>query len=74
MLGMDFHKKDFVKITHIRRVIILVGQLQWRVAKLEKLYSTLQQFERDNKLLKHDNAILKVKLDKYQNPKNSVEI
>lgn len=59
-------------------LIILVSQLQKRVSELEGLAPTLQQlekkaelFEEKAELLQRENDILKDKLAKYENPKNS---
>jgi transposase len=66
-------------------LIILVSQLQKRVTELEGLAPALQQLEKRNeqlerkaelfeekaKLLQRENDILKEKLKKYENPKNS---
>lgn len=73
------------KLPTYEELIILVSQLQQRIAELEKLSSALQLLEKKNellekknelleektKLLKRDNVILKEKLAKYENPKNS---
>ncbi len=59
-------------------LIILVSQLQKRVSELEGMAPTLQQlekkaelFEEKAELLQRENDILKDKLAKYENPKNS---
>jgi len=73
------------KLPTYEELIILVNQLQQRVSELEELPTVLQQLKKINeqlakkselleekaKLLQRENDILKEKLAKYENPKNS---
>ena len=48
-----------------------IEALSKEVSRLRKRIRELEYLEKENKQLKHDNAILKDKLAKYENPKNS---